>query len=309
MSESMEYKVEAGEHGRVDVFIRRRMSDVGRRWIGALFHGGLVRIDGRKAKKGDPVAVGAVVSVGQLPPKPGSVNVVPDLTSTITVLHEDAHVIVVSKPPGIPSHPLKPGERGTAANAVVARYPECAEVGRDPREAGLAHRLDTGTSGVLLCARDSDTWRALRTAFRDGRVDKAYVALVHGPIDNEGTVMASLAQRGRRVVVDDIDGLPAETSWRVLARNGEHSLVRCEANTGRMHQIRAHLSHIGAPIVGDTLYGGPASSEVIGHFLHASRLRVVADGAGAISVTAPLPPDRLRALATAGIDPAAIKDG
>ena len=180
---------------------------------------------------------------------------------------------------------MRGGETGTLANRLVAAYPECALAGEDPREAGLVHRLDAGTSGILVAARTRETWQALRDRFGRGEVVKEYLALV-GPGAVPGSTDATLGQSGGRAVVGTPDAREARTSWTVVAASPTATLLRCLAHTGRMHQIRAHLAHIGFPIVGDSLYGGgPAMPPLIEFFLHASRLSFV--GAGA-----PLPQDR-----------------
>src|SRR5262249_57279514 len=154
----------------------------------------------------------------------------------------------------------------------------------DPREGGLVHRLDTGTSGVLVAARNRDAWRATREEFRAGRVKKEYVALVAGaPSLDKGVIEAPLATRGKRSVVDPL-GRDARTEWRIAERLGARTLLRLGTSTGRMHQVRAPLAHAELPIVGDTLYGGPAEPDLVGHFLHAERLTL-----RGIEVSAPLP--------------------
>jgi len=207
---------------------------------------------------------------------------------------DDARV-VVAKPPGMPSQPLAAGERGTAAGGVVARYPECGAASPDPRDGGLVHRLDIGTSGVLIAARTRAAWEALRADFGRGAVGKTYLALCEAaPVTRECD--APLAQRGARVVVDHTDGLPAHTRWEVVARAGERALVRCHAATGRMHQIRVHLATCGAPIVGDARYGGQPLDGLCEFFLHAEEVRLPD-----LTVRAPLPPDRQAVLAALGV--------
>jgi 23S rRNA-/tRNA-specific pseudouridylate synthase len=192
----------------------------------------------------------------------------------------------------------------------VARFPECAGAGDHPREAGLAHRLDAGTSGVLLAARDAEIWTALRGAFHEGRVDKRYLALVVGVVSFPGELSAPIAhdraRGGVRVCGDPDDAarreaLPALTRWEPVERLGGFTLLRCAARTGRMHQIRAHLAHAGTPVAGDERYGirvAGVPAALVGFFLHAERAALEHPATGAaLDVTAPLPADRAAALA------------
>ena len=149
---------------RLDALVSRRLGvSVGeaRRRIEA----GAVRVDGRRARKGTTLSAGARVTIE---PIATAGAVVGDGSAAVTFLYQDPSLIAIDKPAGMPSHPLRAGERGTAANAIVARYPECAAASEDPREGGLGHRLDTATSGVLLAARDRAAWLALRASLGDG---------------------------------------------------------------------------------------------------------------------------------------------
>jgi 23S rRNA pseudouridine1911/1915/1917 synthase len=203
----------------------------------------------------------------------------------------------------MPTHPLRPGERGTLANALVARFPECARVSDDPREGGVTHRLDRDTSGLVLAARTRAAWLALRHAFAGGAVVKEYLALVAGDPRERGVVDAPLIHVGKRVRVArgrDLDAQRASTAYEVLARGPGVALVRATSSSGRMHQVRVHLLHAGHPIVGDALYDGPpAATGTHGHFLHASAVTFPhpLDGAPT-TLRAPLPPDRAAALRT-----------
>jgi 23S rRNA pseudouridine1911/1915/1917 synthase len=217
------------------------------------------------------------------------------------VLREDGPLIFVDKPSGMPVHPLLPGETGTVANALVARWPELPQASLDPREAGLVHRLDIDTSGVLLAAKDRDTWAALRAQFSaGGEAKKIYLALVEGPIADGGEIDLPLAQHGERVrpaLPSDADARPARSQFRVVSRDGARSLVEVRIFTGVMHQVRAHLAAIGAPIVADSLYGGAAEPRLHRFFLHAESLEVFNPATKAtVQVRSPLP-DALRALA------------
>lgn len=293
-SEPITFTVAEGEADRVDRVIARHFPSTSRRKVTDLFDDRAVRIDGKLAKKGDRVAAGAVVELARPPVSPEDLRVRPDpdAAARLTVLHTSDDLVFVAKPPGMASQPLRAGELGTAANGIVALHPECATVADDPRDGGLLHRLDGGTSGVLAAARTRGAWQALRAAFAAHQVDKTYLALVDAPPVSRGCE-APLAQRGAKVVVDHTAGLDAHTAWEVVRRVGERALLRCTATTGRMHQVRVHLATCGAPIAGDTLYGGQPLPELVGFFLHAERLTLP----GHPAVEAPLPHDRVAALA------------
>ncbi|MFN0062196.1 MAG: RluA family pseudouridine synthase [Myxococcaceae bacterium] len=274
---------------RVDVFICKAFG-LSRATAKALTEAGEVRVDGKRARKGERLILGASVSV-QVPS--GERAPTPDAEAALSVLLSDTHLVFIDKPAGAPSHPLKSGERGTVANALVARFPECATASTDPREGGLAHRLDTDTSGVMVAARDADTWEKLRARFTDRAVEKQYWALVAGPLADAGELGFPLKQRKDRVdtaLEGDPDAREAKSTFRVLARAGDVSLVEVTLLTGVMHQVRAHLAAIGAPLIGDALYGGrPGPTRFL---LHARALGFVHPVTGhPVRVEAPLPKD------------------
>lgn len=284
---------------RVDKALAVHFPTAGRRQLAELFEDGCVRVAGKRAKKGDRVAPGDVIELSRAPITRAELRAAPDpeAAARLVVLLERPDLVVIDKPAGVPSQPLRAGELGTIANALVARWPECAELGDDPRDGGLVHRLDIGTSGVLVAARTADAYRALRDAFGAGLVAKTYLALTDGrPVARECD--APLAQRGKRVAVDHTDGLAAYTSFEVERATSTHALVRCSAQTGRMHQVRAHLAHVGSPITGDTLYGGAALPGHDGFFLHAATLAIAAQD---LAIEAPLPPRFTAALAACGL--------
>lgn len=262
-----------------------------------------VRVGGRRAPKGQPVGPGARLSV-RLPPPDAPVPQ-PDLL--LRIVHADAHVVVADKPAGMPSHPLRPGETGTAANALVGRFPELAAVGPAPREGGLVHRLDTDTSGLLLAARTTAAHALLRGQFTARTVEKGYLALVAGEIHASGEVDLPLAHdphdaRKVRAASDPEfaalhNARAALTRFAPLERRGGFTLLEVAIATGVLHQIRAHLAFIGHPLAGDPLYGGPALPGLSRHFLHASRLAFSHPDGGNPLFESPLPPDLASAFA------------
>src|SRR5512145_598131 len=285
--------------GRLD----RALADalgLGRAAVKRAFQLGEVRIDGRRVRASDPVRPGALVEIGVEAPAGPPVG---EPEMPLTVLWEGERCLVVDKPAGIAVHALLPGEGGTLANAVATRYPECAEAAPEPREGGAVHRLDVETSGCVLFARDPEAWDLLRAQFRDQTVEKTYLALVAGRVSAGGVTTVPLAQRGGRVVaVPDPEAAarlegkakprPAETHWEVERSFERHTLLRVRIVTGVMHQIRAHLAHLGHPVVGDLLYGGEAAAApgLERHFLHAWRLSFDPPGGGArVEVVSPLP--------------------
>ena len=282
--------------GRVDTALARRFPGAGRKRLAELFARGAVRVDGKKAKKGDRLAAGARVELAEDPAQDRHAAPDPEAAAKLAVLWRGADALAVAKPAGMPSQPLRAGERGTAANGIVHLAPTAADASDDPRDGGLVHRLDIGTSGVLVAATTQAAWTRLRAAFAAGAVTKRYLALTTA-LPRASRCDAALTQRGDHVVVDEADGLAASTEFEPLTAAGGYHLIACTTRTGRMHQVRAHLAHSGAPIAGDTRYGGTPLAGLEGFFLHAWRVTI----AGELDVTAPLPADRVALLATLGV--------
>ncbi len=313
MSSRTQIVVTEAQAGRVDRALAAAFPAVGRRRLAELFASGGVKVGGKVARKGDRVAAGAVIELALEPIGREQERPTPDLEAAarLVVLLERPELVAVAKPAPMPSQPLRAGELGSAAAGLAALYPECRELGDDPRDGGVVHRLDIGTTGVLVAARTALAYRQLRDAFSTGQVSKTYLAVTCAP-PAASSCSASLAQRGRRVVVDEQEGLGAHTEVSVLARGparadgGQVCLVRCTARTGRMHQVRAHLALLRAPIVGDSLYGAPTLagiSELVPadtFLLHAETLELPVAGER-ISIRAPLPEVARAVLSVAGL--------
>jgi 23S rRNA pseudouridine1911/1915/1917 synthase len=259
-----------------------------------LIAGGAVRVEGRLAKKGERLAMGQSVDVddAQVGSRGADAQRVrPDLHLAIAILKVDRAFVAIEKPAGVPSHPSGPGQLGTAANAIAARFPECAAASPDPREGGLVHRLDTGTSGVLLAARNAAVWPRLRAALSGPDCEKTYLAEVLGAPPDAGAADAPIGRVGRRGARVRVGAgrspLPARTTWEVIERRAETALVRVRLHRGRAHQVRAHLAAAGHPIVGDALYGGGAAGRL---HLHAASVRFRHPESGEVIVIESPPP-------------------
>jgi 23S rRNA pseudouridine1911/1915/1917 synthase len=281
-------RVPDGPPLRLDRFLAEALG-FSRRSVQEELAAGKIRIDGRRARKGDAVAGGAEIVV-EIEPRPETLEPEPDLA--IPILHEDEALVAVDKPAGMPSHAVRADDRGTVANVLVAHFPGIDRASERPLDAGLVHRLDGGTSGVLLAARTRVDWIEVRRQFGAREVRKAYVARVAGELAGERTVaMPIAADRGdrRRVRVGDSpDARDAITHVRAIGRSGAESVVEVEIETGMRHQIRAHLAAIGHPVVGDELYGGPPAERV---WLHAREIEIRHPRSGRrLRIESPLPP-------------------
>lgn len=241
------------------------------------------------------------VDVGEAP---AEVVLRPQPEVQLVVLYEDEHLVAVNKPGPLPSHPLRADEGPTAAGALIARFSECASASEDPREGGLGHRLDRGTSGVLLAARTRTAWHGLRAALGDVSCEKSYLAEVAGHTPLSEVVFEPIGRGGPRggqaVVGGGRDPLPARTEVERVALRSQSTLVRARLASGRVHQVRAHLAHLGHPVLGDEVYAdGPArliaaALQVDGLRLHAESVRLQHPVTGTpLRVTAP-PPDWAR---------------
>jgi 23S rRNA pseudouridine1911/1915/1917 synthase len=290
-----------GECGgwRLDRFLRKKIPRLSRTRVQRVIRGECW-IDGRPCKPSSTVAAGQRVTFRRPAP------VEPDAPRELPLLHEDALFYAFDKPAGIAMHPTAKYHFSTVTSVLREKFPGEA--------LQITHRLDLETSGVLLVARTRDAAVALKRAFARRKVHKRYDAIVHGALDGEGVVDEPLGLAGGLVRVKmavRADGLPSRTRWRAERRRGGYTLVHCWPETGRQHQIRAHLDAIGHPIVGDKLYPDErvfadyqdhgweaveARLPLKRHALHAAELRFPHPATGVeVAVTSELPAE-LRAL-------------
>ncbi|MGH7338685.1 MAG: RluA family pseudouridine synthase, partial [Myxococcota bacterium] len=252
---SSTWRVEAEASGaRLDRALAVRL-DLPRNQIERWIEAGRVLVNGRPATKGGArLAAGAEVSWE--PPPDAAQSLVPE-AGELELIHEDESLLVVDKPAGLVVHPGAGRSHGTLVHRLLDRYPELAGVG-GPGRPGIVHRLDRGTSGLLIVARTKSAYAALTRAFAAREVDKRYLAIVRGtPKGTSGTIEQPIGRHRteRRRMAVSARGKPARTRWHVLASARGVSLLELELLTGRTHQIRVHVRHAGWPLEGDALYG------------------------------------------------------
>jgi 23S rRNA pseudouridine1911/1915/1917 synthase len=265
----------------------------------ALLGDGAVLLRGRVVAKGSAkVAEGDVLTITR-EPAVAPTGLDPDPSVEVAVVHEDDDVIVVDKQAGLVVHPGAGNPNATLVHGLLARYPELALVG-EPGRPGVVHRLDKDTSGLLMVARTALAHRSLSAQLGARTVGRRYAALVWGVLDApRGLVDAPIGRSGReptRMTVAS-SGREARTGYEVVRTFSEPaalSLLRCQLETGRTHQIRVHLSAIGHPVVGDVRYGGKHQplADVPRFFLHAEHLAFDHPSTGErLAFDAALPPD------------------
>lgn len=263
-----------------------------------LIEAGQVTVDGRVVPKRHRVAGGEAVVIDEADRRPGPAP--DDTPADFRVAYEDAHLLVVDKPPGVVVHPARGHATGTLVQALAGR----AGGGDDAERPGIVHRLDRDTSGLLVVARDEATHRALKAALQRRAITREYLALVEGrPPSRSGTIDAPLGRdRRHRTVIstDTEDPRQAVTHFEIEEAFPETTLLRVRLETGRTHQIRAHLKAIGLPVVGDPVYGTPGRYGLDRQFLHAAHLAFDHPVSGErVDVVSPLPADLVTALEVA----------
>jgi 23S rRNA pseudouridine1911/1915/1917 synthase len=282
----------AGE--RLDVFLARSAGS--RAAAQRLIAAGRVQVDGEPRAKRHTVAAGERVTIAPADEAPAPA--VPD--ARYAVAYEDEHVLVIDKPAGVVVHPAQGHEQGTLAQALAGR----AAGGEDPLRAGIVHRLDRDTSGLLVVARTEAAHAALKEQMRRREITREYLALVEGrPGARAGTIDAPLGRDRRvrtRVSTETEEPRPAVTHFEVERPLPGFTLLRVRLETGRTHQIRAHLLAIGHPVAGDREYGRAGLLGLDRQFLHAEHLAFRHPVTGEeVDLRSPLPDDLSKALARA----------
>jgi len=290
------FTVECGDE-RLDKAVAGRVEDLSRSSVQHLIKTGEITVDGRLSKPSYRVQVGDEVVVRV--PAEAPLRVVPE-DIPLDVVYEDDVMLVVNKPAGLVVHPAPGHPSGTLVNAVLARCPQIAQVGGADR-AGIVHRLDKDTSGLILVAKDEATRAALQRQFKRRQVTKIYLALVEGRVSpREGIIEVPIGRhkRNRKKMAVVRGGRRARTMYRATEFFDRHTLLEVRPRTGRTHQVRVHLAWLGYPVVGDGVYGHRRQRLLRGrHFLHAARLRCTHPSTGEeVEFEAPLPPELVAVL-------------
>ncbi len=282
---AISFLADAGE--RLDHFLHARMGEYSRARIQAWIKDGLVSVNGAPAKPSTILRGGERIEVS--PANAPPLKAEPE-DAPIEILYEDAAVIAVNKPAGLVVHAGAGAHSGTLVNRLVHHFKSLSQVGGELRP-GIVHRLDRGTSGVMLVARTDAAHRALAAQFSGRTTEKTYLALVEGRVNaDSGRITKPIARdpaHRTRMTARLDHGRDALTEYRVLRRFEKFTYLEVRIGTGRTHQIRAHLASIRHPVAGDKLYGAQVADRI---FLHAWRIRFDSPATGdRVTVEAPLP--------------------
>jgi 23S rRNA pseudouridine1911/1915/1917 synthase len=291
------FLVEPSDAGRrLDLALHQRLPEFSRSRIQQWIESGRVLVDGVTRRASYLLRGGEAIDAEPAAPEPlhASPEEIP-----LTVLYEDRDVVAIDKPAGMVVHAGAGVHSGTLVNALLHRFESLSGVGGELRP-GIVHRLDRYTSGVLLVAKNDAAHRALAAQFSGRQVEKTYLALVHGAVKQEsGRIERPISRdpvHRTRMTARLDTGRAAWSEYRVVRRFDRFTLLEVKIGTGRTHQIRVHLSSLGYPVVGDTLYGAPGKLEglppLARYFLHAHRIRFHQPTSGEeIELVSPLAPE------------------
>jgi 23S rRNA pseudouridine1911/1915/1917 synthase len=282
---------------RLDVFLANEIKDLSRSRLQQLIRGEFVSLNGKPARPRDVVRENDLVKVCQPPAE--KIDNQPE-PIPLQILFEDVDLIVINKPAGLVVHPGAGHREGTLVNALLHHCPDLSGIGGKERP-GIVHRLDKETSGCIVIAKNDATHRALSLQFAERTVEKIYLALVAGKLrKTTGTIDASIGRHRvdrQRMSVSSERGREARTEYRVIGSGEKSSLVECKLHSGRTHQIRVHLRHVGHPVLGDKIYGAKFAKDFSRQMLHAWKLGFAHPNNGKWKLLeAPLPDDFRQAM-------------
>jgi 23S rRNA pseudouridine1911/1915/1917 synthase len=257
---------------RLDQFLARELPKFSRSRIQQLIRTGLITLNGSPARPRDAIRNGDRIELNEPPPE--KIDIEPEAIP-LEILYEDDDLIVINKPAGLVVHPGAGQRQGTLVNALLHHFPKLSGIGGKERP-GIVHRLDKDTSGCLVVAKNDAAHRGLSEQFEKRTVDKIYLALVAGKLQKTaGTIEEKIGRHPvdrQRMSVASRRGRAAKTEYRALSTSTEMSLIECKLHSGRTHQIRVHLNHLGHPVLGDKVYGGRFAKAFPRQMLHAWKL-------------------------------------
>ena len=289
----------AREHARLrlDRFLALALPAFSRARLQTLIRDGFVRLNGKKPRPRDPVRAGDAVELEE--PEIEKVEAQPEQIA-LEIIFEDDDLLVLNKPAGIVMHPGAGHQQHTLVNALLAHCKNLSGIGGKERP-GIVHRLDKETSGCLVVAKNDATHRDLSRQFAARTMTKIYLALVAGRLrKSTGVIDKAIARHPvhrQKMSIARRQGRSAKTEYRVLRTGNDMSLLECTLHSGRTHQIRVHLHHLGHPVLGDKLYGGKRAGDFSRQMLHAWKLAFRHPRSGdEMSFEAPVPPDFAEAM-------------
>jgi 23S rRNA pseudouridine1911/1915/1917 synthase len=303
VNETKEFIVHKSEKGkRLDLYLSSSFPGHSRSSLQKMIAEGDILVNDRSVPRHYKVKEKDVITINLPPVNPH--RAFPE-EIPLDIIYEDEAIIVINKPAGMVVHPACGNYSGTLVNALLYHFPSLAS-GKFPdiNRVGLVHRLDKDTSGVMVVAKNSTSLSLLARQFEDKKVEKVYLALVFGKIINpEGNIEAPVGRKitdRRKMAVTSISGRQAITHFKVQEILGDFTLLEVRPKTGRTHQIRVHLAHIGHPVVGDEEYGRPAPQNwgVSRQILHADKLGFIHPVRKEwVEFTAPLPKEFIKVIA------------
>ena len=282
---------------RLDRFLAKTAPEFSRSRIQTLIRQGHITVNGAAPRARDMVRAGDRVIL--LEPPMAAIDLVPEKVA-LFVLFEDDDLIVINKPAGISVHPGAGRKSGTLVNALLSHCKDLSGIGGKERP-GIVHRLDKETSGCLVVAKNDFAHNDLARQFASRTIDKIYLALVAGKLRRaSGSIVAPIARHRvhrKKMTIAREGGRMARTDFKVVCTGREASLLECRLHSGRTHQIRVHLQHLGYPILGDTVYGGRRAGQFSRQMLHAWKLGFDHPrGKRRMDFEAPLPEDFAKAI-------------
>jgi 23S rRNA pseudouridine1911/1915/1917 synthase len=263
---------DAAARVRLDRFLAAQLAQYSRARLQQLIRSGLVRLNGAPARPRDLVRRGDQIELVE--PAPEKIDNLPEAIP-LDILFDDDDFLVINKSAGLVVHPGAGHTEHTLVNALLHHCPTLSGIGGKERP-GIVHRLDKETSGCLVVAKNDEAHRALSRQFAARTVEKIYLALVAGKLRRPSGVIEEKIGRHpvhrKRMSVTSTRGRPAKTEYRVTRSSEHFSLIECRLHSGRTHQLRVHLHHLGRPIIGDKLYGPKTAKDFPRQMLHAWKL-------------------------------------